>query len=68
MNRFYRRNRLIAAVLLGMILAGGFWATPSLRVLAQELINFFIPDYNGYAARFNLRWQRAASRSTGTGL
>lgn len=44
MNRFYnRRIRLIAAVLLGVIVAGGLWATPSLRVLAQEIFNFFTP-------------------------
>lgn len=39
-----RRLRLIAAVLLGVLLAGGFWAVPPLRTVAQEVINFFIPD------------------------
>lgn len=43
MNRLHsRRARLIAAVLLGALLAGGFWAMPSLRTLAQEIINFFM--------------------------
>jgi hypothetical protein len=43
MKRFFttRRTRLIAAVLLGLILAGGFWASPSLRALAQTVIDFF---------------------------
>lgn len=44
MKRLYtRQTRLIAAVLLGMLLAGGFWATPSLRALAQSVIEFFSP-------------------------
>jgi hypothetical protein len=44
MNRFYnRRARLIAAVLLGLLLAGGFWASPSLRAVAQTVIDFFQP-------------------------
>ncbi|MFN8449644.1 MAG: hypothetical protein U0521_13925 [Anaerolineae bacterium] len=44
MKRIYsKRARLIAAVLLGVILAGGFWATPSLQALAQEIIDFFVP-------------------------
>jgi hypothetical protein len=38
-----RSTRLIAAVLLGVLLAGGFWASPGLRALAQEIIEFFIP-------------------------
>ena len=42
MKRIYStRTRLVAAVLLGVIVAGGFWATPSLRALAQEIIDFF---------------------------
>jgi hypothetical protein len=44
MKRFYttRRARLIAAILLGLILAGGFWgASPSLRALAQTVIELF---------------------------
>lgn len=43
MNRkSLRSTRLIAAVLLGVLLAGGFWASPGLRALAQEIIEFFI--------------------------
>lgn len=44
MNRkTFRITRFVAAVLLGVLLAGGFWALPGLRALAQEIINFFIP-------------------------
>lgn len=43
MKRFYSRRRLIAAMLLGAILAGGFWTSPSLRALAQSVIDFFVP-------------------------
>jgi hypothetical protein len=43
MNRkTFRTTRLIAAVLLGVLLAGGFWALPGLRALAQEIISFFV--------------------------
>ncbi len=44
MKRIYiRRARLIAAVLLGVIIGGGFWATPSLRAFAQSVFSFFTP-------------------------
>jgi hypothetical protein len=44
MNRFYaRQTRLIAAVLFGVIVAGGFWATPALRAFAQSVLGFFTP-------------------------
>ncbi len=44
MKRFYsRRTRLVAAVMLGVLLAGGFWATPSLRAFAQSVIDYFVP-------------------------
>lgn len=42
MNRTYKHARLLAAVMLGVILAGGFWVTPSLRALAQEIIDFIV--------------------------
>ncbi len=40
----HKSRRLIAAALLGILLAGGFWAVPPLRTFAQEVIEFFIPD------------------------
>jgi hypothetical protein len=36
-------RRLIAAALLGLLLAGGLWAVPPLRTFAQDVIEFFIP-------------------------
>lgn len=43
-SRQSRRLRLIAAILLGVLLAGGLWSLPPLRTLAQGVIDFFIPD------------------------
>lgn len=44
MNYFYsKRVRWIAAALLAVIVAGGFWASPALRALAQSVIDFFTP-------------------------
>ena len=43
-HRILRFVRVAAAALLGAILVSGLlWASPSLRALAQEIINFFVP-------------------------
>lgn len=69
MNRFYRRNRLIAAVMLGVLLAGGFWATPPLRTFAQSVIDFFIPsstDTQQFSASLDGSRQLAAAPVSGS--
>ncbi|MFN8530582.1 MAG: hypothetical protein U0670_18410 [Anaerolineae bacterium] len=43
LHRFSRPTRLIAAVLLGVIMAGILWTSPTLRALTQEILDFFIP-------------------------